>query len=87
MECKIFPCIDICGGQARLCWTCHDFYSHWPLFAPVGLISSCHVDIHGYGSGIVNLWHRHFHNFLRACKVNELNGVVGFFSCSGFIPL
>ena len=70
MGCKIFPCIDIHGSQARPCWTAHGFYSRWPLLAPVGLLSSCRVDIVGYGSGIVGLWHHHFHNFLRACEVD-----------------
>ena len=40
--CKIFFCIDICGGQGRSCWTRHAFYSHWPPLIPVGLLSSHH---------------------------------------------
>ena len=86
---KIFPFMDVCGGQVKPCWTRHAFCScrHLTSRRPITPLedSRClHVYAVGYRGEVAGL-RRLFRMSSHVGEVDGPNGAVGFLVCNVFI--
>ena len=86
---KIFPFMDVCGGQAKRCWTRHALCSRWPLtsrrpITPLEDFCRLHVYAVGYQGEVVGLG-RLFRMSSHVGEVDGPNGAVSFLVCNVFI--